>query len=220
MNLAEEFALLAYGDDGAPVTDGIHLDNGLAGALLLELALAGRADIEEKNVVIRDATPTGDPLVDDALARIAADEKNRKPSHWVSKLAKDARKRTMERLVETEVLEKQKDKVLLVFNRTRYPAPHGVQPTPETEARQRLTAAVTTSAVPDPRTAALCALVGATDLDRKIFRELDRKEVKARLKEISEGSWAAAAVKSTIDSIQAAIMVSIVAATSTAAATS
>ena len=48
MNLAEELALLGYGDDGKPVTDGMHLDNGLGGALLLELALSERVDIEDK----------------------------------------------------------------------------------------------------------------------------------------------------------------------------
>ena len=67
MNLPAEFALLAYDDDGKPVTDGTHLDNGLGGALLLELALAEKVDVEDKKVVVVDPAPTGDPLVDQAL---------------------------------------------------------------------------------------------------------------------------------------------------------
>jgi hypothetical protein len=63
----------------------------------------------------------------------------------------------------------------------------------------------------DARTSALCALVAATDLDRKVFADLDRKQVKARLKEIAEGSWAATAVKKTIDEIQSAVMVAVIA---------
>jgi hypothetical protein len=40
--------LLAYGDDGKPLADRMHLDNGLGGSLLLELALSGRVDIHDK----------------------------------------------------------------------------------------------------------------------------------------------------------------------------
>lgn len=220
MNLAEEFALLAYGEDGLPETDSMHLDNGLGGALLLELALAERVEVADKKVVVRDRTPTGDPLVDQALARIEADEKPRKPGHWVGKFAKDARKLTLDRLVEQGVLVREQDKVLLVFHRTKYPTPTGLETPAETAARQRLRAAVAAPGAVQPRTGALCALVAATDLDRKVFRDLDRKQVKARLKEISEGAWAAAAVKKTIEDIQSAILVTIVAASTTAAMTS
>jgi Golgi phosphoprotein 3 (GPP34) len=220
MNLAEEFALLAYGDDGAPDTDSVRLDNGLGGALLLELAIAGRLAIEDKKVVVRDGTPTGDPLVDQALARIGADDKHRKPGHWVKKFAKDARKLTLDRLVDQEVLTRQQDTVLLVFPRTRYPASHGVEPVPETEARQRLTAAVSGTGPVEPRTAALCALVAATNLDRKVFRSLDRGRAQARLREISAGDWAATAVRQTIEEIQTAVIVAVLAASTASAATS
>ena len=219
MNLAEEFALLAYGNDGVPDTDSIRLDNGLGGALLLELAIAGLLDVENKRVVVRDRTPTGDPLVDQALARIVADDKPRKPAHWVKKFAKDARKLTLDRLVDQAVLTRQEDTVLLVFPRTRYPAPDGVEPVPETEARRRLTAAVAGTGPVEPRTAALCALVAATNLDRKVFRTLDRERAKERLKEISAGDWTATAVRKTIEEVQTAVIVAVVAASAVSAST-
>ncbi|GAA3343940.1 hypothetical protein GCM10020358_45120 [Amorphoplanes nipponensis] len=102
MNLAEEFALLAYGDDGAPDTDNVRLDHGLGGALLLELAISGRVGLEDQRVVVTDPTPTGDPLVDQALDRVAGDGRAAKPAHWVKKFAKDARKLTLDRLVAQE----------------------------------------------------------------------------------------------------------------------
>lgn len=220
MNLAEEFALLAYGDDGAPDTDNVRLDHGVGGSLLLELAISGRVGIEDKKVVVRDGTPTGDPLVDQALGRIAAGQRPRTPAHWVKKFAKDTRKLALNRLVEQGVLTRREDTVLLVFPRTRYPAPDGVEPELETEARQRLTAAVTGTGPVDPRTAALCALLGATNLDRKIFRALDRKRVKARLAEISAGDWAAAAVRKSIEEMQTAVIVAVLAASTVSASTS
>jgi Golgi phosphoprotein 3 (GPP34) len=217
MSLAEEFLLLAYADDGTPLTDGMHLDNGLGGALLLELALESRIDVVDKRVVALNATPAGDPLIDQALERIVEAEKSRKPGYWVSKFAKDTRPRVLEKLVADGVLTMEKDRVLWVFPRTRYPAAQGSEPAVETDARQRMRAAVLGDGTVESRTAALCALVAATDLDRKVFADLDRKRVKARLKEISQGAWAAKAVQATIEEIQAAILIAIVAATTTGA---
>ncbi|MDY7086169.1 MAG: GPP34 family phosphoprotein [Actinomycetota bacterium] len=218
MNLVEEFTLLAYDDDGTPLTDGTHLDHGLGGGLLLELAMAGRVDVVGKKVVALGTSPTGDPLVDAALMRIVAEDKPRKPGHWVSKFAKDTRPQVLGKLVDEGILRAEKDKVLWVFPRTKYPAAHGVEPVQETAARDRMRRAVLGSGAVEPRTAALCSLVAATDLDKRVFGELDQKVVKARLREISEGAWAAEAVKRAIDEIQAAVMVAIVASTTAATA--
>jgi hypothetical protein len=217
MSLAEEFTLLAYADDGTPLTDGMHLDNGLGGALLLDLAMANRIDVADKRVVVVDPAPTGDRLVDQALERIAGAEKNRKAGYWISKFSKDTRPQVLEKLVADGVLTMEKDRVLGVFPRTRYPAAQGAEPTVEADARQRLRAAVVGDGTVEPRTAALAALVAATDLDRKVFADLDRKQVKNRLKEIGQGAWAAAAVKATIEEIQSAILIAIVAATTAGA---
>jgi Golgi phosphoprotein 3 GPP34 len=218
MNLIEELALIGYADDGTPVTDGMHLDNGLGGALLLELALAEKIDVERDRVVVRDPAPAGHPLLDAALRRIAQD-KPRKPKDWVAKFAKDTRGQVMAGLVEQGVVREEKGKVLLIFPRTRYPAAHGVEPAAETDARQRMRAAVAGDGPVEPRTAALCALIKATGLDRKVFADLDRRRVKARLTEISEGEWAATAVKKAIEQVQAAVMAAVTASTAATAAT-
>ena len=218
MSLAEEFLLLAYDEDGTPLTDGTHLDNGLGGALLLELALAGRVDVVDKRVVVLDPGATGDLLADEALARIDAEPKARKPGHWVTKLSKRARPRILEKLVGDGVLTVEKDRVLWVFPRTKYPSANGEPPAVEAEARRRMRDAILGSGPVEPRTAALCALVAATELDREVLRGLDRKRVKTRLKEIGEGAWAAQAVRKTIEEIQAAVMIAIVASTTAATA--
>jgi hypothetical protein len=218
MSLPEEFLLLAYAEDGTPLVDGTRLDNGLGGAVLLELALAGRVDVENKRVVVTDPEPGGDPLLDDGLAKIVAEARARRPGHWVSKLAKDARPRVLEKLVAEEVLTVEQDKVLWVFPRKKYPSAGGVPPAVEVDARQRLRAAVVGSGEVEPRTAALCALVAATELDRKVLADLDRKKVQARLKEIGEGAWAAEAVRKAIEEIQLAVMMAVVASATAATA--
>jgi hypothetical protein len=218
MNLAQDFVLLAYADDGTPETDSTRLDNGAGGALLLELALDERVGVQDTKVVVRDSSPTGDAQVDAALAEVAGDGRPRKPDHWVQHFARYARQQALDELVGRGVLQREKGTVLLVFPRTTYPATGGVEPPAETETRARLRAAVAGTGPVEPRTAALCALVAATDLDRKVFPDLDRKQVKGRLKEIGEGSWAADAVKQTIEQIQAAVMIAVVAATSASTA--
>ena len=109
--------------------------------------------------------------------------------------------------------------VLLVFPRTRYPSPTGAQPPAETAARQRMAAALTTDGPVDARTAALLTLTRAVGLDRKIFRELPRQRVKARIEEIAAGDWASDAAKKAIEEMQAALMVAMTAGTSAAVMT-
>jgi hypothetical protein len=124
----------------------------------------------------------------------------------------------LDALVTQGVMRRERGKVLGVFPRTTYPAAHGVEPVAEAEARGRMRRAVASSGAVEPRTAALRALVAATGLERKVFADLDRKLVKARLKEISEGAWAAEAVKKTIAEVQAAVMVAVTAATTASTA--
>jgi hypothetical protein len=59
--------------------------------------------------------------------------------------------------------------------------------------------------------------LAATGLDRKVFADLDRRRVKARLKEIGEGAWAAEAVRRAISDIQASVTAAVTASTAAAA---
>jgi golgi phosphoprotein 3 len=48
----------------------------LAGAILAELALSGKLGVGEKlRIVLSDATPIGDPILNDALEQIRVSEK-------------------------------------------------------------------------------------------------------------------------------------------------
>ncbi|MBY8851886.1 GOLPH3/VPS74 family protein [Saccharothrix longispora] len=210
VTLADELALLVHDDeDGTRRLGQPALGYGLAGALLVELALAGRVDVVDKKVAVVDPAPTGHPLLDGALARIA-DDKPRKPGHWVDKLSRGLTDRVLDGLVERGVLRREEGRVLLVFPRTRFPAPDGREPDAEADARARMHAAVAGDGPVDPRTAALCALVKAVGQDRKVFADLPRGDVGRRLKAISEGEWAATAVRKAIEEVQAAITVALV----------
>jgi len=204
LTLADELALLAHDDDGARRLGRPALDYGLAGAVLVELAIAGRIDVVDRRVAALSTARIGHDVLDEALTRIA-DDRLRKPEEWVERLAKGLVDRVLDGLAEDEVLRREQDRVLWVFPRTRFPSPGGVEPPLETEVRRRLVAAVATDAPVDPRTAALCGLIKAVRFDREVFAGRPRDRVKARLEAVTGGEWAADAIRGAIDRLQAAL---------------
>jgi Golgi phosphoprotein 3 (GPP34) len=218
VTLAEELLLIAYNDETGKVgAGGPELDCGLAGALLLELALAGRIDVVDGKITVLDPAAAGEVLTDTALARIIREGKARKPEWWVGKLRSKLRADVLARLTERGVLRLERHKVMGLFPVRRYPS---VDPATENSARARLDMAVVKGVEADPRTAALASLLHACGLAKRTFPDIDRRQLKARMKEINEGQWAGAAVRKAIQSIHAAVAASTVAATSVAATSS
>jgi Golgi phosphoprotein 3 GPP34 len=94
------------------------------------------------------------------------------------------------------------------------------RPRREEDLRRALTAALVGGQEPDPRTAALVALLHAVGRAHKSVPHegMSGAAVRARAKEISQGAWAAKAVKDAITAAQAAVIAATAA--STAAASS
>ena len=57
----------------------------LAGAVLAALALEDRIDTHLESLILLDAAPTGDELLDPVLAEIAADSAIRNAEYWIEK---------------------------------------------------------------------------------------------------------------------------------------
>lgn len=74
MLLAEEFLLLARDPMAGrpPLGKGDKLKPALCGALLAELALAGKVAVVDDRVQVADARPAGDELLDEVLKLLAA----------------------------------------------------------------------------------------------------------------------------------------------------
>ncbi|WP_298988768.1 GPP34 family phosphoprotein [uncultured Pseudokineococcus sp.] len=213
LTLPEELLLLVY-DDEKGTTWSTSLDTGLGGAVQLDLSLRSRVDVVDGDLVVVDATPTGEPVLDGALAEVAATSRPRPPKRWLGPLGREVRAAALERLVERGVLHREDDRVLWVLPHTRYPEADGG---PEDRVRGRLHDAVVVGTTPDARTAALASLVKALGLRREVFPEADRRATDRRLEQLAEGEWAGAAVKRSLDEVvMTAVMVSTLAATSTA----
>ena len=69
--LVQELMLLGLDDDGRVVGRNPAFDYALAGAVLLELALAERIDVADKRVVPLRGASLREPVLDDALTAVA-----------------------------------------------------------------------------------------------------------------------------------------------------
>ena len=144
-------------------------------------------------------------------------QKERTAQDLVDRLGKGLKDELADRLVQRGILERRRDKVLGVF-----PGPAGPRSTPRTRRRSvaHSPRTLVQGVDPDPRTAAIVALLSAIDRAHKVVdREgLSRSEVRKRAKAIAEGEWAAKAVRDAISAATAAVAAAVTA--STVAATS
>ena len=182
--LADELMLLAHDEvTGKPSRSDV-LDLGLAGAVMIELALAGRVDVVARKLVVTDPTPTGDEVADRMLLRISADPRTRAPKTWLHKVKKGLRAQVGDRLVARGLVRHEEATVLGVFRVTRYPAASAAT---EADLRARLESCVLRGAEPDERTAALAGLVHAVGLRKQVFPTADRRTVERRMKQARRG---------------------------------
>jgi hypothetical protein len=225
MLIAEDLLLLLTDDEtGKHLVGNPGLDLALAGANLLELAERGKVDVAGEGepvrpgrIVVRDASPTGDAVLDEALRR-AADLQGKKPTAVLQSLGKDLRKTLLSGLADLGVLRAEEGKVLGIFPTTRW---RPVDSRHEAQVRELITSALVHGTTPNQRTASLIALLSSVDAAHKVVKPtaygVTNKTIKNRAKEIREGAWAAGAVVKAIEAMQAAITASIIAASAAAA---
>lgn len=218
--LAEDLLLLLLDDEsGSLLADQIAADAGVAGALLLELALRDRVRLHEhpgllaKQVVrVSDASATGDELLDHALAVVA--EKDRTATGVVERLAPGLRRALLDRLEHRGLVEHDEGRVLGVFPRHRWPAQDTEH---ELGLRADLRASLVGDVPPSEHTGALVALLHAIGAEHRVlaFPGRSHRELRARAAELTElRAWAGTGAHDVIDAIRAAVVATTVAAAS------
>lgn len=203
-SLSEEILLLALDDDKGHVGTGVSitLDTALAGAQLLDLAIAKRITVEDKRIFPLDDTPLDDPVLDAALTRIREENEPKKADKIIPKLTKGLRKRLLAQLVEKDIVREDERRVL-GFPRNRYPEANGAV---ENELRRRLRDVILLEREPDERTAALAAVIQAADLEALIMNRQERKASKQRLKHLAEREALSPAIRHAIAWVNASAM--------------
>ncbi|WP_199422433.1 GOLPH3/VPS74 family protein [Actinotalea solisilvae] len=224
MLLVDDLMLQLLDASGRTRADATRTGLGLAGALMLDLALRGKVDVAQPGervkagrLVVRDTTPTGDPLLDEAL-RTFAEREGRKPQDVLPKVAKGLKQRVLDRLVRLELVQHVEGRVLGVFPTHAYPRTfaHGSDATAE-----GIRAVVVTGHTPTEREAALISLLQAVDRIPAVVGDvgLTKRELRARAKAVAASGFASEAVRKAIEAVDAATTAAIAAAVASTAAT-
>jgi len=213
LTLSEEVMLLSLDDDSGAAKERGNVGWAAGGGVLVELTLCGRIDIGDDWFSVHTADPTGVPYLDEQLARIVDHGRPWKVADCLRAVAKDAADGATQALVDRGLLREEKKRVLGLFPTRRYPEVDGAG---EAEVRRRLDRVILEGTDPDERTASLVALLHGARLRELAFPQREgRKQVEARMAEISDGQWVQPAVRRAIDQAQAA-MVAVMVATTTA----
>ena len=131
LRFAEEILLLLLDEERGDIASGLSphsLNIALAGAVLMDLALADRIDTDLEQIIVVDSTPLEDDLLDPTLADIAQEPHGRDAGFWLAHTARrgdEIRDRAFARLVERSILEAEAEGLFflsrLVSRSRRYP---------------------------------------------------------------------------------------------------
>lgn len=183
LSFAEEIYLLALDDTSGQtlLTDGrLTLDRALIVAVLDELSFMGRLDTDLESLIVLDASPTGNPILDAVLVPLRAVGSGARPlgpaldDLFDAEL--DIEAQTRQELVRKQVIKEVSGKIFWVIPSRRYPV---IDNRELIDVERRLRAIVTDhEAIPEPRDAVLISLVTACGLFSDILsaRELRRHQ--------------------------------------------
>lgn len=88
LNTVEKFLLIAHHPEkGRFMIPQIYVQYGIAGALLMDLTLAGRIDLAEKKLILKPSKTTADPVMNEAITLMSQSQMARKADYWVRRLA-------------------------------------------------------------------------------------------------------------------------------------
>lgn len=223
MLIAEDLLLLLTGPNGKPTVNVQRLAFALAGAVLVDLVIAGRVQVTapgrwggRSHIAVVNPQPLGDPLLDDALARILGRRHQVTAQAFVTRLSRGLLPEVRARLVARGVVREVRRRVLGIVPRRSWPLTDGAA---QAQLHAALRDVVVVGRTPTDREACLVALLHAL---REVPHQLggaglSARELRARAAALSEGNAAADAVRRAITATEAAVAASVAA--STAAAT-
>ena len=201
LRFAEELMLLLLHDDGKFIS--VHswsLNHALAGAVLIDLEMEGRIDTDLEKLMLVDATPVGDSLLDPTLVQIAAEEQH-DARYWVGHIADESKSihdEALERLIDRGILERRDDSFLWVLKSRRYPVVDG---TATREVKLRIMSLLFSEDIPDPRDVVIIALADACQIFRHLLSRRELEQVQPRIEQIRDFDLIGRAVSQAIRDI-------------------
>lgn len=185
LRFAEEIILLMLNDhDGTFArVPRASVDYALAGGVLMDLALENRIDTDLDKLVVLDATPLGDSLLDPTLAEIESHEGG-DARFWVQRTAnrsEEIREEALARLVDSGILERRDERFMWVFQSRRYPAIDGEA---EREVKLRIMEVLFSDEIPDPRDVVIISLAEACGIFDRLLSKQEVANASARIEQV------------------------------------
>jgi hypothetical protein len=186
LTIPEELWLLAFNEKKGDARKA-YLTPALAGGLLIQLALEKRVEVEGKNrLVVKDATPTGEPLIDHTVERIARITPPLAVHRWLFDLQsldqKPIRQRVAEALIERGHLHIREYKLLGLFNARKYVLSDA---SIRQDLMQNLRGVAFEEKKPTLHLVCWMILAGQCDLVRITKNSEERKDYQARIKRLA-----------------------------------
>lgn len=213
-NIPEKLLILSIDDDKGTlaVPEKSALGFGLAGALLAELALSNKIQLQGGRLVLSDPTPAGEAVLDETLLEISAEKKPRKLSRWIDTIgSKRVIRRVAEILAERNVIRIEKKRYLWIIPYEIYPQ---VDASAKYWIKQHLRSVVLAGEKAEAPDVALLSLLKACDMLRLLFTRDERKYASKKVDDFVRGEVFGEAVAELLAEIEAAAVVAVVVATS------
>ena len=210
LRFAEEIMLLMLDDDGKFVGVPDRLVRyGLAGGVLMDLALENRIDTDVDKLVLMDSNPLEDNLLDPVLADIAASSETHGARYWIEHVvdrADDIRETAIDRLVERGILKWEEGQFLWVFRSRRYPVIDG---TAEREVKLRIMEVLFSDKIPSPRDVVIINLAHACNLFKEILSARELSQAADRIDQVRKLDLIGQAMSRAISEIELSLTLAV-----------
>jgi Golgi phosphoprotein 3 len=203
LTLAEELLLLSHDEKTGHFHKMDDAIPALAGAVLMELAIRDRIDTDLDKLMLIDATPTGEPVLDIILARMAAESGTHSTGDWVDFLKHNGQEihdAALDRLIRRGILRREESRVLWVFGTRRYPMIESIE---QLEVKLRIVNLLTSDEIPDARDVVIIALAQSCGLLERILSLDELARSQARIDQIVRLDLIGRAVRAAIEHLRA-----------------
>ncbi len=207
LRFAEEIVLLLLHDGKGKFA---HLADwssryAFGGSVLMDLALENRIDTDLEKLILLDATPTGDDMLDPILKEIAEQTEPRGPRYWVERAAsmeEAIRDKAVQRLVERGVLERHENRILWVFHAQRHEI---VDDKPTRDVKLRIMKVLFGDELPSPRDVVTICLADVCCVFRELLSASELELAAERIQQLRQLDLIGQAVSKAIWDIESSL---------------
>ena len=187
LNIPEKLLILTIDDDKGAIASSVKksLRYGLSGALLAELVLIGKIQLDGERLKLAEPSLTNDTLFDNALKMVAAEKKKHKLTYWVNEIgSKTLLKQVAGQLAGRGVIKIEKKRFSWIYPYIAYPQ---VDASAKYWVKQNLRAVVLAGEKAKAADIALLSLLKACSLLRLLFTSDERKAANKKVDRLVQG---------------------------------